>query len=38
MVNNTSNNERIDEALKQYSDHIEGLQKNVEEITSAFPN
>ena len=38
MVNNTSNDERIDEALKRYSDHIEGLQKNVEEITSAFPN
>ena len=38
MVNNTSNNERIDEALKQYSDHIEGLQKNIEDITSAFSN
>ena len=38
MVNNTSNNERIDEALKQYSNHIEGLQKNIEDITSAFSN
>ena len=38
MVNNTSNNERLDEALKHYSDHIESLQKNVEEITSLYPN
>ena len=38
MVNNTSNDERIDEALKRYSDHIEALQKNIEDITSAFSN
>ena len=38
MVNDTSNNERIDEALKQYSNHIESLQKNIEDITSIFSN